>query len=263
MTLDDAIRFLLDYARLPRKSQYTSYGYDIYLPNVIHAFLVEVAGVHNSGHLAGQPRGVAISPAFYEAAWELCRRGILRPGLKRLGEQATADGPSGSGYCITEAGRMWLESADDHDFMPMEPGRLARIIDKFRARLGDGYYQRAQEAVRCHFATAYLASCAMSGAAAESIIMRIAIAKTGDEERILRIYKAANGRRALENLVVGQLREPLAGQFRSLMELLKYWRDEAAHGGVSDISEFEAYEAMARLLRLAHFVDDHWDELIA
>jgi len=45
------------------------------------------------------------------------------------------------------------------------------------------------------------------------------------------------------------------------MDLLNYWRDEAAHGGLSDISEFEAYEAMARLLRLAHFVDDHWDEL--
>lgn len=63
--------------------------------------------------------------------------------------------------------------------------------------------------------------------------------------------------------MVGRLREPLGSQFRNLTDLLKYWRDEAAHGVISDISEFEAYEALARLLRFAHFVDDHWDELVA
>jgi hypothetical protein len=260
-TLDEAIRFIANFARAPGPQRYPSYGYEIYLTNVIHAYRRDVDGVHADGFLGQGQEARAMSPVFYEAAWELCRRGILRPGLKEVGGQATDDGSSGNGYSITASGRAWLEQVDEAAFIPMEPGRFAAIIARFRQKLGDGYFQRAQEAAKCHFATAYLACCVMSGAAAESILLRIAITKEGDEERVLQIYRRASGRRDVENLVVGQARQPLAGQFRNLMDLLKYWRDEAAHGTVSEISEFEAYEAMARLLRLAHFADDHWNEL--
>lgn len=262
-TLDEAIRFIADFARAPARGrrQYPSYGYEIYLTNIIHAYRRDVDGVPENGFLGQGREAAEMSPVFYEAAWELCRRGILRPGLKQVGGQATDDGSSGNGYSITAAGRTWLEQADDAAFIPVEPGRFAAIIGRFHQRLGDGYFQRAQEAAKCHFATAYLACCAMSGAAAESILLQIAIAKEGDEERVLQIYRRANGRRDVENLVIGQARQQLADQFRNLMAVLKYWRDEAAHGTVSEISEFEAYEAMARLLRLAHFADDHWNEL--
>ena len=101
----------------------------------------------------------------------------------------------------------------------------------------------------------------MCGAAAESILLQVAIEKVGDDEKVIRAYRSANGRTKVENIIVGQVREPLASQFRNLTDLLKYWRDEAAHGSFSDISEFEAHEAMAPLLRLAHFADDHWTEL--
>ena len=249
------------FARDPRDTGYSRYGYEIYLPNVIRAFLSEKDGAELRGYISDSSEGRAISPVFYEATWELCRRGIFRPGLKTIGLQATESGGSGDGYSITAAGRAWLEAADESNFVSTEPSRFAKIAARFRDQLGDGYFQRAQEAARSHFATAYLASCAMSGAAAESILLRVAIAKEADEKQVLQTYRSANGRKRVENLIVGQLRDPLASQFKSLMDLLKYWRDEASHGGVSDISEFEAYEAIARLLRLAHFVDDHWDEL--
>lgn len=101
----------------------------------------------------------------------------------------------------------------------------------------------------------------MSGAAGESILLRLGIAKAGDENKVVRMYRSADGRRRVENLIVGQLRDPLSTQFKNLMDLLKYWRDEAAHGRISDISEFEAYDAISRLLRLSLFADDNWDEL--
>ena len=150
-----------------------------------------------------------------------------------------------------------------HLFVPREPGRFAQMTAPFGEKFGDGYMQRAQEAARCNFSNAYLASCAMSGAAAESILLKLAITKDGDEKAVLRRYRRARGRSRVENIVVGQLREPLAGQFRGLMDLLKYWRDEAAHGSASEISDLEAEEALMRLLRLSHFAQDHWDELTA
>jgi hypothetical protein len=42
-----------------------------------------------------------------------------------------------------------------------------------------------------------------------------------------------------------------------------FWRDDAAHGLASRISEMEAHEAISRLLRLAQFVTDNWPELTA
>ncbi len=259
-SLDDAIRFLIDYLRNPRPTQYSNYGYGIYLPEVLRRYVLEVENLRN-GEV--DRRMVALSPVFYDAAWELCRRGILRPGLARHGGQATEGGGSGDGYAITELGRAWLANADELFLTVMEPGNLSRLITRFHERLGDGYVQRAQEAVRCYFAQAYLACCAMCGASAESIMLRIAIAKSGNEDEILRTYRSANGRSRIESLIVGQAPATLQNQFRNLMDLLKYWRDEAAHGGLSDISEFEANEAMARLLRLAHFANDHWAELTA
>jgi hypothetical protein len=258
-TFDDATRFLIDIAKHPRRESYPNYGYEIYIPNIVHCYRKEINQDTEHGHLGSGPAAERVSAIFYDAAWWLCRRGVLRPGIRHIGGQSTSDGCNG--YSLTTWGREWLKQINEDAFVPAEPGRFSQLMARFRDRLGEGYFSRSQEAIRCHFATAYLACCAMCGAAAESIIICIAIEKDGDEDRILRMYKAARGRQNLENFIVGQLRNSLAHQFHNLMDLLKYWRDEAAHGEPSDISEFEAYEAMARLLRLAHFVDDHWEEL--
>jgi hypothetical protein len=42
------------------------------------------------------------------------------------------------------------------------------------------------------------------------------------------------------------------------MDLLNFWRDDSSHGTPSTISDIEAYDALSRLLRLAHFTSDHW-----
>jgi len=261
--VDDALQFLISYLRLPRPSgEGSGYGYDVYIPNICRAYARDVERVSPQESMAIERRVRELTGGvFYDAAWELCRRGILRPSVRCAGEQSTEDGSAGNGYAITSAGSAWIADAQHAIFIPTEPSRVAELIGRFRTEFGDGFFQRAQEAVKCHSATAYLACCVMCGAATESILLSLAIDKSGDEESVLKMYHSASGRRRTENLLLAGLAEPLAGTFRNLTDLLKYWRDDASHGTASEISEFEAYEALARLVRFAHFATDHKTEL--
>lgn len=102
----------------------------------------------------------------------------------------------------------------------------------------------------------------MSGAAGESILLSTAIAKVGNEERVLRGYAASGGRLKIENLIFGRAQGRLQAEYRGLSSLMKYWRDEAGHGGASSINDNEAFGSLALLLRLSTFMNDNWDELI-
>lgn len=260
-TVDDAIAYLLDYVRTPRPAGgYPTYGYEIYLSNVVAAYLREVE--HDQSHnVHDSQRAREVTPAFFDAGWELCRRGILRPGLARAGGQATDAGASGYGYTVTQRGRQWLAEGAVTEIV-LYPARLNQLFASFAGRLGQGFLQRAQEAVQCHANNTFLACCAMCGAAAESILLAVAITKSGDEDEILRMYRSASGRRRVTDLVVGSSGPAIAGPFRSATSLLGYWRDDAAHGLTSTITEIEAHDALARLLRFAQFVTDKWDELV-
>jgi len=232
MHLDDAIWFLIDIAKgRHRPADHPKYGYEIHLLDAVLIYWRDVEQVSIAGGFNSQ-EAEKLAELFYDAAWELCRMGIFRPSVKHILDQGEG---GGRGYSVTAAGRVWLEQVDESLVVPTEPSRFAQRVEKFRARLGDGFFQRAQEAIRCHFATTYLACCSMCGGATESILLRVAIAKTGNEQEVLRTYRSANGRKKVEDIVVGRLREPLASQFRNLTELLKYWRDEAAHGVISAI----------------------------
>ena len=182
----------------------------------------------------------------------------MRPSVHFFeGQHGIADG---SGYSLTTLGRRWI---DEHSGEPLlaGPDRISRLFEKLSTRFGSGFLQRASEAARCHAFGQYVACCAMCGAAAESIPLAVAIAKRGDENGILKIYRAANGRRQVIDSVVGQLRASLAEHFRSATSLLSFWRDEAAHGLASTISEVEAYTALGRLIAFAQLATDNWDEL--
>jgi len=225
MSAEQAEQFLITWLRDPcvRKSQYASYGYDVYLPNVMRDFLVQ------RGHDVHQAEGQlpTVAADFYAAGWELCRRGILRPGIRTYGVQDTPDGSAGNGYSITPFGSRWLEESDRDDFVPTEPGRFAEMLSPFQKQFGPRFYERAQEAVRCYGAHAYLACCTMCGAAAESILLATAIAKR-DESSVLDAYNTAQGRSRVENMLIGQARDQLKREFQGCLTLLKYWRDAAS-----------------------------------
>jgi hypothetical protein len=260
LTIDDAIGIIIDQIK-NAPDQLRQYGYEVWLPLVIYAHLRKAQPSVAQTQMAAAPVIQELSPIFYAAGWELARRGILRPGVWRQGEQVTESGPAGDGYTLTPLGRQWLAAADPLLFVPMEPSRLGAMLAGFARLFGPGFNQRAQEAVKCNFATAHLACCAMCGAAAESILLAVAIARRGDEAAVLSDYRASGGRARVEKSLLGQVPEPVRSRFHTFMDLLNYWRDDSTHGVVTTIGDVEAYDALSRLLRLAHFASDQWTVL--
>lgn len=103
----------------------------------------------------------------------------------------------------------------------------------------------------------------MSGAAFESILLALTIAKVQDEPRVLAAYLKANGRQNVLNMLTTGLSASLRNSINAAAGLLSYWRDTASHGHSTSISEFEAHDAMSRLLRFAQFAQDNWVTLTA
>ena len=210
MNQDDAISFLIQWLRNPSQSTYPSYGYDVFISNVLRVYVQNYEDL-NPDHPVLESRTTAwnriyeLSPYFYAAAWELCRRGIIRPGVRSIEEHGTLAGKVGEGYSITPFGHAWLAESDQDDFVPTEPGRFAQMLAPYRFRYGGGFQERAQEAIRCYGAHAYLACCAMCGAATESILLATAIAKS-DEQTVLKEYATSGGRRRVENRILGKAR---------------------------------------------------------
>lgn len=58
------------------------------------------------------------------------------------------------------------------------------------------------------------------------------------------------------------MRQELRDEYKGYTTLLKYWRDQAAHGKASGIGDNEAYTSLALLLRFAIFVEDNWAEIV-
>jgi hypothetical protein len=134
------------------------------------------------------------------------------------------------------------------------------LLSKEVALLGSAFAQRAGEAAACHQAGNYLACCAMCGAAAESAILSAACTNR-DEAIVLREYVRRNGRRRVLDMVFNP-DDAAERRFTVLaFDLLAHWRDEAAHGIVSNISELDAYHALTTLLRLAQFLSSNWTKL--
>jgi hypothetical protein len=256
MNQEDATALLVEWLRNPNHGDFRSFGYDFYLPHLLKIYL-RTQGIQST---EAEQKLHELMHHFYAAAWELCRRGIIRPGINRYQAQATDSGNAGDGYSITPFGKQWLEESGRDDFVPTEPGRFAEMLKTYREKYGPGFYERAQQAIRCYGAHAYLACCAMCGAAAESIILATAIAKD-NEENILKIYRTAGGRSRIENLLIGKASKQIQNEYKGYASLLKYWRDEAAHGQISGIKDNEAYTSLSLLLRLATFVNANWLEL--
>jgi hypothetical protein len=118
------------------RTQFPNFGYELYIPNVLREFLRQQRKVpdHEFEPFFHQ-NAPQISVAFYSAAWNLCRRGILRLGIKAYGQQATEDGSGGNGYSVTPFGRQWLSESNRDDYVPTEPERFGQLLSKFKRAL--------------------------------------------------------------------------------------------------------------------------------
>lgn len=274
---DDALNYLINQlANVPGPGsgqatarQQKAHGSDIWIDLISGQYWSEA---HQIGilNLSQDEKEPYVAP-FYDAAWELCRRGVLRPGASvpagqtntgQMGARINAAAFFGDGYALTRWGREWVKKAVvERAILPADPSRLAEVLLQFKNHFGDGYAQRAAEAVSVWRTGNYLSACTMSGAAAESILLATAIAKAKDEAKILAEYRASGGRMKVIKRVIGSAPKGVADQFSSAMGLLSYWRDDAAHGTATGIGEIEAHEALSRLLRLAQFTSDNWGKL--
>ena len=148
-TEEDAFHFIVRALR-DTTARLCHYGYEVYMPRVFDLYLEKVCGVPGFDNQVAYKQ---IAPAFYAAAWELCRRGVLRPGVMDWRGQETE---YVNGYTVTPAGKKWLAEAGQYDYVPIEPGRFSKLLDSFSARFGAGFQERSQEAIRCYGTNAYL-----------------------------------------------------------------------------------------------------------
>lgn len=262
--VDDALNFLIsELAALPEVKPgmmpghgRRPYGSDIWISQIVEKFWL-TQGIRIRD-LPGTQNEEPAKP-FYDAAWELCRRGVLRPGQVAPLGMASSGYFAGDGYALTKWGEQWVKkTAVERGQVPVDPGRLGEILLDYKKSFGDGYAQRSLEAISDYRAGNYLSTCVMAGAAAESILLATAIAKTKDEGKVLAEYRTASGRTRVIKNITGNAPKPIAERFSDALGILNYWRDDAGHGMASTISEIEAHEALSRLLRLAQFTSDHW-----
>ncbi len=263
MHFDDAYEVLIKYlAVLPeskgrgaRTGAGQAHGGDLWIPHVVQGYWQSLPNA--SEELTDDQ----FRP-FYDAAWELCRIGVLRPGeFAPRGWATDASLFSGDTFSITKFGRAWLKDASGRPIT--DPSRLAQALQGFGERFGGGYTQRATEAVRCHRAGNYLAACVMAGLAAESILLALAIAKIGEEAKVLVEYNATGGRRRLIKRMTAGAPPQLGTQIETALQALGHGRDGTGHGTMTVVSEVEAHSRLTELLRLAQLAHDHWTELMA
>jgi hypothetical protein len=265
MHFDEAFEFLVErlaavpeaQGRVAQIARNGTYGCDLWIPQTVQSYWQTRIAGFSYGDLEDKHFG-----PFYDAAWELCRIGVLRPGQFAPRGQAIGGGLySGDGFSVTQFGRAWLKEASQRPIV--DPSRLAQVFQTFAARFGGGYSQRATEAVATYRTANYLAACVMSGAAAESILLALAITKVGHEAKVLADYNTSGGRGRITKRVTDGLAKPLVARFEATMQVLHYWRDDAGHGTMTTIGEIDAHASLTQLLRLAHFASDHWDQLTA
>jgi hypothetical protein len=266
-TVEDAMDRILAWVRNPQRDPFAvrpePIASEFHLSQVLSGLFSEQIEAYRR---TNQLRGMAqfehdettnVAP-YHVALWELCRKGILRPAAIRPVDNPE---PFGWRFAVTPYGEQWLGATSGSEVIPTAYGRFAELLAGHGSRFGGGYLSRSQEAIQCYQAHTYLACCVMCGAAAESILLALAIARTGDEARVLREYRTGSGRSRIENLLIGQQPDRTREALATYTELLKYWRDDAAHGTVVEIDEEEAFTALILLIRFARFADGRWDDL--
>jgi hypothetical protein len=164
---------------------------------------------------------------FYDAAWELARIGVIRPGRVAPKGQQMATNDFGEHWSITEFGFQWLADASKRSYLDMS--RLSEIFASFTSRFGPGFAQRAVEAVRTYRTGNYLSACAMVGAAAESVLLAVAIAKKSNEAEVLKMYQNSGGRSRVTAYVTGKSTPSVAPEMKNVQGGLKLSGDATPH----------------------------------
>src|SRR5215469_16642642 len=105
-----------------------------YLPQVVGSFL-RSKGESIPRDFLFDPQLEDLSRVFYDAAWRLCRIGVLRPTVTWFKHTTSVGQPAaGNGYSFTSAGRSWITESE-LVFIPADPGRYVGLLSKEVSRL--------------------------------------------------------------------------------------------------------------------------------
>ena len=112
ISVDDALNFIVTKLRTEGPARFDRDGFDFWVSDYTTRYLEEVMGVKPRPPIEDQ-RTYDASPPFFDAAWELSRRGVLRPSVRHSFMQWAARYSTGGGYTLTEIGAEWLAGLDD------------------------------------------------------------------------------------------------------------------------------------------------------
>lgn len=258
ITIDEAQQFIISHLRDLQRGvlPLSCANYDVYLDRCVKVYISK----HQTQAMVVTQQDRPCYVIFADAVWDLCRKGILRPGINTKNCTAPPSAANG-GFSITEYGKEWLLKYKNDDLLPADPNEFTMLFSNFQTQYGLSYFRRAKEAVSSFQLGNFLACCVMSGAAAESILLSAAFAYT-DKSAVLKEYLSSGGRRKIENRVFGKTKSHIKDRYINYTGILSYWRDESGHGHDSDIDIHEAYISLLTLLRFSQFMRDHWEEII-
>ena len=116
-TAEEALNFIVQTLRREGPAGHGLFGYHMTVIDMTVRWRRATEG-EIKGNVTESRRTYEVSPPFYDAAWELARRGVLRPSVRNSLPQWSAFNYAGGGYSLTAAGEAWLAGRGD------EPLRL-------------------------------------------------------------------------------------------------------------------------------------------
>ena len=252
ISLEDARSYIINaFANLQEPNPLKQYGYDIFLQNLIMKYAATDLGMRVEETHGPCDQVIDISPIFIEAGWDLCRLGILSPYTKTLSGQAMPQ----PGLSITSYGREWIKASKDEEYTPVETERFGRALSKYKDFFGKAYYARALEALNCYHSHNDLASCVMSGGAAEAILIATA------EHLNIELKNKESTDSICNKIIALPNPEKLSGVERTLKTysgIIKIWRDSGIHHKEWSIDSDQSYLSLKTLLLMAIFCSGRW-----
>jgi hypothetical protein len=111
ISVDDALNFILTKLKSEGPARFDRDGFDFWVSDYAARYLEEVQGVRPRPPIEDK-RTYDASVPFFDAAWELARRGVLRPSVRNSFMQWAARYSTGGGYTLTQIGAEWLAGLD-------------------------------------------------------------------------------------------------------------------------------------------------------
>jgi hypothetical protein len=214
----------------------------------------------NGNYIAATPQLSVNTEPFFAAAWDLVRHGILAPvPAPRPDFQIDYH----DDFLVTARGVKWLADSGDEVVLPLELQRFADALKRHSSHFGRTYLQRALEALNCYHAHCYYATCVMAGAAAEAVLIALAVEKKGERTWVEKRMRGTGGRQELHKALRPEGGAEGQRRVETLIDLVSYYRDDAAHTLGDPITDEGAQLTLLLLLNVAAYADQHWAYLTA